>query len=139
MRSLIPFDGLFGDTVLDDFFDNSPISYAEYKSLPKVDIEDLKDRYEVTCDMPGFTKEEVHVTYENGVLSIMGRKEAQQDSKEHNFIRKERTSTTFQRQFAVKDVEEGKISANMKDGVLKIELPKKDVTLQKVAHRIEIG
>ena len=54
-------------------------------------------------------------------------------------ITKERTSTTFQRQFAVKDIEESKISASLNDGVLKIELPKKDMTLPKQGHRIEIG
>ncbi|WP_297015183.1 Hsp20/alpha crystallin family protein [uncultured Dialister sp.] len=139
MRSLIPFDGLFGDTVLDDFFDAAPVSYAEYKSLPKVDIEDCKDHYEVTCDMPGFTKDEIHVTYENGVLSIAAKKETTEDGKEHNYIRKERTSTTFQRQFAVKDIEESKISASLNDGVLKIELPKKDMSLPNQGHRIEIG
>ena len=44
MRSLIPFDGLFGDTVLDHFFDDDmPTVYKDYVAVPKVDIEDLKD------------------------------------------------------------------------------------------------
>ena len=59
MRSLIPFDGLFGDTVLDHFFDDVPTIYKDYVSVPKADIEDLKDHYEVTCDMPGYTKDEI--------------------------------------------------------------------------------
>lgn len=139
MRSLIPFEGLFGDTVLDDFFNNAPVGYQEYKGLPKVDIEDFKDRYEVTCDMPGFKKDEVHVTYENGVLSISAKKSTEDDGKEHNYIRRERVTTTFQRQFAVKDIEETEISAALTDGVLTIKLPKKDLTIQKAAHHIEIG
>ena len=61
MRSLIPFDGLFGDTVLDHFFDDVPTIYKDYVSVPKADIEDLKDHYEVTCDMPGYTKDEIQV------------------------------------------------------------------------------
>ena len=54
MRSLIPFDGLFGNTVLDHFFDDDmPTVYQDYTAVPKVDIEDKKDHYEITCDMPG--------------------------------------------------------------------------------------
>ena len=51
MRSLIPFDGLFGDTVLDHFFDDVPTIYKDYVSVPKADIEDLKDHYEVTLSL----------------------------------------------------------------------------------------
>lgn len=75
MRSLIPFDGLFGNTVLDHFFDDDmPTVYQDYTAVPKVDIEDKKDHYEITCDMPGFKKEEIHISYENGILSLVQRR-----------------------------------------------------------------
>ena len=57
MRGLLPFDGFFGDTALDHFFNDTPAAYKDYVSVPKVDIEDKKDFYEITCDMPGFTKD----------------------------------------------------------------------------------
>ena len=67
MRSLIPFDGLFGNTVLDHFFDDDmPTVYQDYTAVPKVDIEDKKDHYEITCDMPGFKKEEIHILMRMG-------------------------------------------------------------------------
>ena len=82
MRSLIPFDGLFGDTVLDHFFDDDmPTVYKDYVAVPKVDIEDLKDHYEITCDMPGFTKDQIHISYENGVLSLSARKKTNKKPK----------------------------------------------------------
>ena len=98
MRSLIPFDGLFGNTVLDHFFDDDmPTVYQDYTAVPKVDIEDKKDHYEITCDMPGFKKEEIHISYENGILSLGAKKEDRKDAddKEHHYIRRERASVSF--------------------------------------------
>jgi HSP20 family protein len=97
MRSLIPFDGLFGDTVLDHFFDDVPTIYKDYVSVPKADIEDLKDHYEVTCDMPGYTKDEIQVTYENGILSLSAKREDTKETKDadRKFIRRERSFRRF--------------------------------------------
>ena len=110
MRSLIPFDGLFGDTVLDHFFDDVPTIYKDYVSVPKADIEDLKDHYEVTCDMPGYTKDEIQVTYENGILSLSAKREDTKETKE----------------------------ASLKDGVLKVELPKSGKPEIEPSHKIQI-
>ncbi len=141
MRSLIPFDGLFGDTVLDHFFDDDmPTVYKDYVAVPKVDIEDLKDHYEITCDMPGFTKEQIHISYENGVLSLSAKKEDKQETKDEDrhFIRRERGISAFQRQFSVKGIKEEGIKAALKDGVLTITLPKEDVKKVEESHRIQI-
>ena len=140
MRSLIPFDGLFGDTVLDHFFDDVPTIYKDYVSVPKADIEDLKDHYEVTCDMPGYTKDEIQVTYENGILSLSAKREDTKETKDadRKFIRRERSFAGFQRQFAVSGVKEEGIKASLKDGVLKIALPKEDQKKVEESHRISI-
>ena len=82
MRGLLPFDGFFGDTALDHFFSDAPAVYKDYVSVPKVDIEDKKDFYEITCDMPGFTKDQIRISYENGILSLSAQKEEQTEEKE---------------------------------------------------------
>lgn len=81
MRGLLPFDGFFGDTALDHFFNDTPAAYKDYVSVPKVDIEDKKDFYEITCDMPGFTKDQISISYENGILSLSAQKEEQTEEK----------------------------------------------------------
>lgn len=81
MRGLLPFDGFFGDTALDHFFSDAPAVYKDYVSVPKVDIEDKKDFYEITCDMPGFTKDQIRISYENGILSLSAQKEEQTEEK----------------------------------------------------------
>ena len=137
MRSLIPFDGLFGDTVLDHFFDDDmPTVYKDYVAVPKVDIEDLKDHYEITW----FTKDQIHISYENGVLSLSAKKEDKKETKDEgrHFIRRERGVSAFQRQFSVKGIKEEGIKAGLKDGVLTISLPKADQKEVEASHRIQI-
>ena len=123
MRSLIPFDGLFGNTVLDHFFDDDmPTVYQDYTAVPKVDIEDKKDHYEITCDMPGFKKED--------------KKDA--DDTEHHYIRRERASVSFSRQFTVKGIKEEGIKAALKDGILTIMLPKEEEKKAEPSRQITI-
>ena len=98
MRSLIPFDGLFGNTVLDHFFDDDmPTVYQDYTAVPKVDIEDKKDHYEITCDMPGFKKEDISLTYDNNYLTIATKHADSKDEKDEkgNFVRRERSTSSM--------------------------------------------
>lgn len=140
MNNMIPFDGLFGSSFIDRFFDDVPTIYKDYVASPKTDIEDLKDHYEITCDMPGFTKDEVQVKYENGVLSIFAKKENRSEEKNDgkHYIRKERGVIGFSRQFSVSGIKEDGIKASLKDGVLSISLPKEEEKKVEASHRIEI-
>lgn len=90
--------------------------------------------------MPGFTKDEVHISYENGILSIAAKKENKKETKdeEKHYIRHERGAVGFQRQFSVKGIKEDGIKASLKDGVLKIALPKEDQKKVEESHRITI-
>ncbi len=140
MRHLIPFDGLFGDSALDRFFDEGPMTYRPYIAVPKVDIEELDDRYEITTDMPGFKKEEIRISYDNDILSISAKKNTEKETKNDNrhFITRERTAYGFERQFSVKGIKKAGIKANLTDGVLKISLPKMDKEEIKEETRIQI-
>lgn len=140
MRSLLPFEGLFGDAVMDGFFDDVSAGYRDYVTVPKVDIEETADAYEITCDMPGFAKDQIHVSYENGVLSLVAKKEEKKEEKDKNrrYIRRERNSSVFRRQFAVKGIKEDEIKAGLKEGILTITLPKQSSQPDGTSHRIEI-
>ncbi len=140
MRGLLPFDGFFGDSAFDSFFNDVPTLYKDYRNVPKVDIEEKKDSYEITCDMPGFAKDQIQISYENGILTLAANKEEKRETKDddRHFIRQERTSSGFRRQFSVKGIREEDIKAALKDGVLTVTLPKMKQEIQKVPHRIEI-
>lgn len=140
MRSLLPMEGLFGDTVLDQFFKDVPTVYRDYVAAPKCNIAELKDHYEITAEMPGFSKDQIHISMENGVLSISAKKEETKETKdeERRYIRRERGVAAFQRQFSVKGIKESDIKASLKDGILKIELPKLEKEIEKPSRQIEI-
>ncbi|GGL65618.1 Hsp20/alpha crystallin family protein [Sporolactobacillus putidus] len=92
------------------------------------DVQDKRDAYEVKVDLPGFSKENIHVDYDQGVLSIEATREQETNEKaeDGSFIRKERASGSYTRRFMLDRVNEDGIKASFKDGVLQVTLPKKE-------------
>ena len=94
----------------------------------KTDIRELDNGYEVVVDLPGFTKDEVQATLENGYLTISAEKGLDKDEKEKEsgrYIRKERYAGACSRSFYVgEDITEEDIKAEFKHGLLKLFVPK---------------
>jgi HSP20 family protein len=94
---------------------------------PAVDIRETDDAVVVSADLPGIEKEMVSVEFKEGILTLRGERKFEREVKEENYHRLERTYGAFHRSFTVPaPVDEEKISAGMKDGVLEIRLPKKE-------------
>ena len=79
-------------------------------------------------DIPGFKKDEISVETKDGYLTITAEKkdEVNEDDKEKNYIRRERTYGKYQRSFYLGDLDEENIDASFENGMLKIEVPKKE-------------
>ena len=96
----------------------------------KTDIRELNNGYEVVVDLPGFTKDEVQATLENGYLTISAEKGLDKDEKEKengHYIRRERYAGACSRSFYVgEDITEEDIKAEFKHGLLKLFVPKKE-------------
>ena len=95
-----------------------------------ITLNTLDDGYEVVVDLPGFTKDEVQATLENGYLTISAEKGLDKDEKEKEsgrYIRKERYAGACSRSFYVgEDITEEDIKAEFKHGLLKLFVPKKE-------------
>ena len=91
-----------------------------------VDIKENEEAYIVEADLPGLAKEDIELDYSNDVLSIRAHKEMSTEEKddESNYIRRERSSRSYNRQFLIKHVDEENITAEFNNGVLKVQLPK---------------
>jgi HSP20 family protein len=144
MRSLFPVstnDFLFPDTAFDNIFKGffQPSAVPQF-NVPKVDIQDTDTAYVVTADLPGAKKEDINITYDNDILTISAQHSQEKEDKdeEKHYIRRERMSSSFNRQFVVRNIQKDGIDAEFKDGVLKINLPKADPKLLETSHRIEI-
>lgn len=93
--------------------------------VPAADIVENKDGFMVTAELPGLTKEDIKVTVQNNILNISGEKKKELESKNDTFHKLERSYGSFSRTFELPAVvDSSRISAEFKDGVLKVELPK---------------
>ena len=94
---------------------------------PLVDIVEDEHEYLIKAELPEVTKEDVKVTVQNGVLSLMGDRKFTKEEKDKKYHRVERAYGSFVRSFSLpEDADENKVSADFKDGVLQVHLPKSE-------------
>ena len=94
---------------------------------PSVDIFETEGEIVVKAELPGIDRKDIQLNLENNVLSLRGERKFQKETKDDNYHRIERSYGVFSRAFSIPaTVDEERIRADYKDGVLKIVLPKKD-------------
>jgi len=92
---------------------------------PLVDIVEDDKEYLIKAELPEVRKENVKVTVENGVLTITGERNYEKEEKDKKYHRIERAYGSFVRSFTVPDdADASKVTADFKDGVLKVHLAK---------------
>ncbi len=92
---------------------------------PSVDIVEDEKEWLVKADLPEVKKEDVKVTVEDGVLTVAGERRFEKEEKDKKYHRIERSYGNFLRSFALPDAADaGKVTAEFKDGVLRVHLPK---------------
>ena len=134
---------VFGENLFDDFMDDFPFFddrdmrklekrlYGHHgKNMMKTDIKENDTGYELEMDLPGFKKDEVKVSLNDGYLTITATKGLNMDEQEKEngkYIRKERFAGACERSFYVGDeLTEEDIKAKFKHGILKLTIPKKE-------------
>ena len=109
-------------------------------SLPMVNIKETAEDYFVEMAVPGLKKSDFNIVLDNQVLSISTETDEQKDLKEENYTRREFGYASFKRSFTLPEtVDEGKIKAKYDEGILSINLPKKEEAKQKPARSIKIS
>ena len=94
---------------------------------PAVDIVETENELVLKADLPDLKLEDIDVRVENQTLAIKGERRFEEDSTEKGYHRIERSYGSFMRSFAVPNsVDTEKVSADYKNGVLTIKLPKKE-------------
>ena len=96
--------------------------------MPAVDIFETKDReYVVKAELPDMKREDIQVTFENGVLTLTGERQTEFDSGQGTFHRSERAYGRFSRSFTLPaTVDAARIKASYKDGVLTMRVPQRE-------------
>ncbi len=110
----------------DDWF---KISYpSEMKKIlnGKCDFEELEDRYELELEVPGIKKDEIKVSLKNDYLTIGWNRVKEHKNEKARNASYERSEGSFTRSFYVEGADPGKINAELKNGILKLVLHKKE-------------
>ena len=139
---LVP--SIFGENLFDDLFNDFPFYYDDKavkdtekklygkraSHVMKTDIKEMDNGYELVVDLPGFTKDEIKASLENGYLTISAEKGLDKDEKEKEsgrYIRRERYAGACSRSFYVgEDILQEDVKAEFKHGILKLFVPKKE-------------
>ena len=123
---------IFGESLLDDFFEDPFDNYAyamNTSNLMKTDVKDTDQGYEITMNLPGVKKEDVKAELKDGYLTISASTNSNKDEKDGNgrYIRRERYSGSCSRSFYLgEDVTQDEIKAKFENGALTLLVPKKD-------------
>jgi HSP20 family protein len=118
-------------------FDPSPFGSDRFfdriaGNWPRVEVSETDKEIEITAELPGLDDRDVRVELANGVLAIAGEKKTEIEVKEQLFS--ERHHGRIERRIPIDDVDEDKVSAAFKNGVLTITLPKITPAQSKVKH-----
>ena len=96
-------------------------------SSPAIDVVEENDHFTVLCDLPGVDQKDVDVSIASNVLTIKGEKRMSTNSDKAKIFRREEWAGNFQRTLSLpRSVDPEKIQAEMTDGVLRIQLPKRE-------------
>jgi len=124
------FDGL-----MNDIFNDFPVSFGktfrqDVLSFPPVNILENTNAYQLEVAVPGWEKADFNIQLDGSILTISADKKETAKVENEKLIRKEFSSKTFKRSFTVDEkIESGAIEAKYENGILKLNLPKKEVAI----------
>jgi HSP20 family protein len=125
----------FGDIRFDRWFPEWPRMRGE-EYVPTFNFYEKEGKYYLTAELPGVSKDDISVNIDNNVLTITGKKESEREEEEANYYLKESSFGSFSRSIRLPaEVEEDKVEATFKDGVLKLVMPHKE---EAKARKIDI-
>lgn len=101
--------------------------FLSFDWAPSVDIIEASDAFEIKVELPEMKKEDVKVSIEDGELRISGERKQEKEEKGKKYHRTERSYGSFMRSFTLpSNVDDSKLSAEYKEGVLQVRLPKSE-------------
>jgi HSP20 family protein len=126
---------------MDEMFNRFPSFFGRWPRFtaegepewaPSADISETGDEYLIRAVLPGVKKEDVEVTYEDGMLTLSGERRQEKEEKEEKFHKIESFYGNFSRSFGLPDaIDANLIRAEAKEGVLTVHVPKTKVETKK--------
>lgn len=116
------FDRMFSTSALAPYRSEASASNA----LPRVNLTESDTRYQLEAELAGWSKEDVTVLFDDGVLTVKGERTTDNEADEVSYRHREIQSTSFSRQFKVgSNIDSGNTTARFDNGMLIVDMPKK--------------
>jgi HSP20 family protein len=130
----------FDDFSLNEFPSLFSSNFNTGISLPKVNIKEVSDAFIVEMAVPGLKKSDFEINLENNILSISAELKEEQENQDEGYTRREFGYSSFKRTFTLPEtVDDSKINASYNEGILFVQLPKKEEAKQKPPRTIKIS
>ena len=129
---------------LTDFFNPERVMDYDWalrrsQLMPAVNVNEKDREFEIEMAVPGMKKSDFKIETENSTLTISSEKEEESEEKKEDYMRREFNYASFCRSFSLpENCAEDRISANYQDGILKVTIPKKVATKEKLSRPIEV-
>ena len=137
------FPSLFDDLLSRDIFNLTGRGIFKGDLIPAVNVKETDTNFELEMAVPGMDKKDFKIELEQDTLIISAQKEdkTEEKSDDDKYSRREFSYQSFRRVFHLPEssVNDNEISANYKDGILQISVPKKASVKQKVSRQISIA
>lgn len=126
---------------LEDIWEDRDLSMGSQKiTMPAVNVKETDDHFKIEVAAPGFDKKDFNINIENNVLTISSEKQIEEKQDNEKISRREYSYGSFQRSFSLPNtVDSDKISANYENGLLKIQVPKREESKAKPPKQIKIS
>lgn len=126
------------DRIWDRFSGEKPLEWSGREWTPSLDVSETQDKVVVKAEAPGIDPKEMEISLSNGVLTLKGEKRKAREEKGENYHLVERSYGSFSRSVRLPaEVQEDKVKASYKDGILTITLPKTERAKER-AIKIEV-
>jgi HSP20 family protein len=135
--------------IMDDFFNNDRFLLDFSSTLPEVNflnvlpeanIVESQKAYQIELAAPGLDKKDFNIEMKNGMLTISAEKEEETKSEDKNYISREFSYSSLYRSFVLPDnLLIDKIDAKYENGVLKLKLPKSEVSVSEPIKQIKVN
>lgn len=155
MKTLAKRNGEMTPSLVSDFFSTSPLWSSLWPTglfdvdelparlgvtVPSANVMETEKEYQIELAVPGLQKKDFKIEMENDVLTISAEKEEEKNEKENGYTRREYAYNSFSRSFTMpENFKLDKIDAKYVDGILKITVPKKEVTPMKPKKEIAVS
>lgn len=140
MLNMVPYRRAHTPSLFDDRFFRSFFDMTENMSSSfHVDVRDQGDKYMMEAELPGMKQEDIELTVDNDVLTVSATRKNERREEKENYLYMERRNGRFQRNFTLDGIDQERIEANYKDGILTVTMPKTTPEPEKTTRKIQIS